>query len=105
VELAVGEPQAEALEQVVVRPHQLEGAETRAETLRLIPAVPAPAVVLAAAALVVALVVAQAAEPAVAPEEAEVVVEVEAGAEEAVEDHLPPYLLHHSLLIPPTNAC
>ncbi len=42
-----------------------------------------------------------AAEPEVAEEEAE----AEAGEEEAVEDHLPPYyLLHHSPLIPTTSS-
>ncbi len=73
VELAAGEPQAEALEQVGVRPHQPDQVEVRAET---------PLLTLAAA-----LVVAQAAEPVAAPEAAEVAVEAEAGAEGAVEDH------------------
>jgi hypothetical protein len=94
VELAEGE---QVLEQVEERPHQLGQAEVRAVTLLLTLAVPAPAVELAAAAL--------AAEPVAAPEVAEVVVEAEAGEEEVVEDHLPPYLLHHSPLIPITNAC
>ena len=102
MEPAADEPQAGALEQGEVRPHQPGGAEMRAETLRLTLAVPAPAVVRAAAAL---LVVAQEAVPVAAPEEAEVVVEAEAGAEEAVGDHLPPYPLHHSLLTPLTNSC
>ena len=52
--------------------------------------------------------VAEAAEQVAAPEGAEEVVveaEVEAGAAEAVEDHLPPYPLRHSLLTLPTNSC
>jgi hypothetical protein len=97
-ELVEGE---RVLGQVEERPHQLERAEVRAETLLLTPAVPALAVVLAAAVLEVAQAVALEA----APEEAEVVVVAEAGAAEAVEDHLPPYPLHHSLLTPHTNAC
>jgi hypothetical protein len=96
-ELVEGE---RVLGQVEERPHQLELAEVRAEPLLLSLAVPALAVVLAAAALVVA----QAAEVVAAPAEAGVV-EAEAGAAEAVEDHLPPYPLHHSLLTPHTNAC
>jgi hypothetical protein len=81
------------------RPHQLDLAGMRAETLLLTLAVPAPAVELAAAAEEAAAAV----EVVVAPEA--VVAEAEAGEAEAVEDHLPPYPLHHSLLTPHTNAC
>ena len=98
MELVEGE---RVLGQVEERPHQLERAEARAETLLLTLAVPAPAVELAAAAEEAAAAV----EVVAAPEGAEVVVEAEAGAAEAVEDHLPPYPLHHSLLTPHTNSC
>ncbi len=94
MELAEG---GQVLGQVEERPHQLDLAEVRAETLLLTLAVPAPAVELAAAAV----------EVVAAPEEAEVVeeAEAEAGAAEAVEDHLPPYPLRHSLLTPHINSC
>ena len=97
MEPAADEPLHGALEPVEERPHQLDRVGTTTTILLLTLAVPALAVELAAAVLEVAQAVALEA----APEEAEVVVE----AEEAVEDHLPPYPLHHSLLTPPTNAC
>ena len=95
VEPAAEEPLPGALEPVEERPHQLDRAETTTTTILLLTlVVPAPAVVLVAAVQVAAPVGAE-----------EVVEEAEAGAAEAVEDHLPPYPLRHSLLTPHTNSC
>ena len=96
VELAAGEPQAVALEQVEVHPHQPYQAESRAVALPLYQVVaaavvPVVAPVVAPAAVVAAEVV------AVAGEAAE--------AEAAVGDHQLPYLLHRSPRTPTTNSC